>query len=240
VVSASFALLIGIAMFLRPWSYPPGYRGSARIDEAVPYNIKTWSGAKSKPANNDIRNVVFYQTINRHYRSSRSKTMDVDLFIGVGEHLDRYRSPFSPKIAFPGRGWVIEDEGVRGLDEGSRQVGWRVLSSGTRRLVAYQWYEEDYGLLAESLRSFLALDRSPFFRYLPSMAVRITTEIPDTSAISVELAHLRLENFYQGLEPMLRSFQGEILDDRDESRQSRASVPAYELPQITLAGTRRF
>ena len=31
-----------------------------------------------------------------------------DLFIGVGEHLDRFRSPISPKIGFPGRGYLIE------------------------------------------------------------------------------------------------------------------------------------
>ena len=36
-----------------------------------------------------------------------------DLFIGVGEHLDRFRSPLSPKIGFPGRGYLIEREGTR-------------------------------------------------------------------------------------------------------------------------------
>ena len=62
---------------------------------------------------------------------------------------------------------------------------------------AFHWYEEDRGWFEESARSFFALDRSPFARELPVIAVRMVTEIEIGSPQQIRLAHLRLEVFHR-------------------------------------------
>ena len=118
-------------------------------------------------------------------------------------------SPFSPKSAYPGAGWSVNDEGVTVLNPGAVEVTWRVLQHGPRLLLVYYWQQGSRGLGHEILRSFLALDTSPFRRGQRVLVYRISTEIRGRSRRERARAGKHLLRLYQEIYPRLRFPFGE-------------------------------
>ncbi|MCH7869514.1 MAG: exosortase/archaeosortase family protein [Myxococcales bacterium] len=152
----------------------------------------------------------------------------VDVFVGIGEHLNRFRSPLSPKNAFPGRGWVTEDLGEVHLDGSDAAITWKLLRSGTHRLIAYQWYEEDRGLLVEGVRSFFALDRSLLSRELPVIAIRIATQVDSTEPADIRQAHQRLTAFHSRVAVAVQSVKDRLRGSGDTEVSGTPKFPLWE------------
>lgn len=197
--------MIGILYFLPVWEFHG--KGGAGADLTFAEVTRGWQSHEMSVATNDLAKVSFRQSHWKRYsRGSASGSAaaaglvaaeaPIEVFLGVGEHLDRFRTPFSPKTAFPGRGWVIEDMGQLRLEGTEAEITWRLLKSGTHRIISYHWYEENRGLFEESVRSLFALDRSPFARELPVMVVRIATEVDDVTARELKRVHRRLTAFH--------------------------------------------
>jgi len=206
-VTGLATFLIG-ALYLSPvWVFHG--KGGAQVDATFAAGVRGWESEALPAATVQNTSVAFREThLRRYFKSSAGKLpavargapaeAPIEVLVGIGEHLDRFRTPFSPKNALPGRGWVTEDAGNVQFEGTDAKITWRLVKSGTHRAVSYHWIEEDRGLLVESLRSFLALDRSPFARELPVMVVRISTEIEGTTPEEIERAHARLAEF-QGI-----------------------------------------
>jgi EpsI family protein len=120
----------------------------------------------------------------------------VDAFVGVGWRAGRARSPLSPKTAFPGSGWIIEQEGTRVLEPDGRRVRSILFRSATHWLLVYHWYEGAGGLAAEALRSLTAIDASPLRRSGEIVVVRLMTDVEPPTAAGMPAAEARLADFY--------------------------------------------
>ena len=68
----------------------------------------------------------------------------------------------------------------------------RVVEKGKRRVLVRHWVVGTRGLVAETLRSFLAMDRSPLRRREPIVVVRLSTPIEDRRANARDQAERRL------------------------------------------------
>jgi exosortase len=201
-------VLIGALYLVPVWVFHG--KSAAQVDETFAQVVdRGWESEELPTKTLQHLKVSFRETHLRRYSRSPatpgsrvpergSAEPPIEVFVGVGEHLDRFRTPFSPKSAFPGRGWVTEDMGRVSLEGTEGEITWRLVRSGTERAISYHWMEQDRGLLEESMRSFLALDRSPFARALPVMVVRISTEIEELSPAEISRAHDRLAEI-QGL-----------------------------------------
>ena len=205
-VAVIAAMMLGVQYLLPVWKYR-GVAGLGVEQVLAELTTGTWESRDLPEANNDLAKVSFRRAYRKEYSRQGlggysvsanpfSADAPIEVFWGVGEHLDRFRTPFSPKTAFPGRGWVVEGSGEIRLDGTESMITWRQLKSGTHRMISYHWYEESRGLLRETLRSFLALDRSPFAREFPVMAIRMATEINEVTPSELKNAHNRLTAFH--------------------------------------------
>jgi len=150
------------------------------------------------------------QSLLRRYRLGAGKDNNVELFVGFGMHSNRYRSPISPKTALPGSGWAVEAEERRVLEPDQREVVARVLRSGVRHVLAYHWYEGADSLPRETIRNFLALDRTPWHRDRDALTVRMSTDLGGPNPEDRVQGDERLAQFYLALREAL-SPEGEAL-----------------------------
>lgn len=197
-VGATLAVLAAISLWGPVWNAEPlpspGLPARGRPDLAGP-----WSSGAERPADDWIlmRGVGARRALHRryHFHGSGGESW-VDLYMAIGDHSDRMSTPFSPKTVLPGGGWAIEREDVIDLAAARPNVDVRQIRRGRHRMLVCRWYEGSGGFAAETLRSLLALDHSPFRRPEPSVVVRFATELPDTSDLERRKAEKRLRRFY--------------------------------------------
>jgi EpsI family protein len=199
--SAVLAVLVGLSVTLPRWEPPT--RGSLPFpDSQVPKQLSGWT---SSPLDTDLEFlgiVLFRARIDRLYQRQGEA---VRLFVGVGRRERREVSPFSPKTAFPGSGWWVEETwGVR-LEPDGREVRASVVrfGKGTQRRLVFDWTEGTRGLADEVLRFLIALDQSRWARPREGVAVRISTELGDKGQAPRAAAENRLRDFYSAIRPSL-------------------------------------
>jgi len=185
-LAAFFAVLALAQWATPPWSAPPA--SPAWTLANLPPTFGSW---KSEPKNVDrdfLGSVAFAE---RSFRRFTSDAQAVDVFIGVDDHLKRSGSLVSPKTRYPGAGSKILEQGEF-VQVGDLRIERLVVATGRNREVEYYWAENVQSVRAEALRSFFALDRSPFRRDGRSVVVRLATpleEFPaDRSAAEARLA----------------------------------------------------
>ena len=125
------------------------------------------------------------------------------LFVAVGARSNRNRSPLSPKTGLPGSGWIVEEEFPLTLEPGSQSASGSTLRSGSNRVLSYHWRQGAAGWLAEALRAFFALDRSPLRRPEEILVVRIGTGLGAALPREKSAAEQTLLSFYHLLRPLL-------------------------------------
>ncbi len=189
--TAAFGVLAALALWLPVWEPPAA--GVPRLEGRLPQQLDGWHATELK-SNYYVflGRTGFSQTLERRYRRG---TEAVDLFVGVSDHRDRLRAAWSPKTILPGSGWIVEEAGREPLPAAGRDVEFRVLRSGTRRILVYHWRAELGGLAGEALRSLAALDQSPLRRSRHALVVRVTTELGAPSARNRQAAEERLADF---------------------------------------------
>jgi exosortase len=169
-----------------PWSAPP--TSPAWTLANLPLTFGSWH---SEPKNIDRDFLGSVGFAERSFRRFTSDAQAVDVFIGVDDHLKRSSSLVSPKTRYPGAGSEILEQGEF-VQVGDLRVERLVVETGRDRELEYYWAEDVQPLRAEALRSFLALDRSPFRRDRRSRVVRLATPLDeflaDRSAADARLA----------------------------------------------------
>ena len=74
-------------------------------------------------------------------------------------------------------------------------------------MLVHHWYEGTNGLLDESLRGLVALDRSPWRRPADIVALRLATDVRGASRTALDAAVERLERLERAARPVLDQLQ---------------------------------
>jgi len=201
--AASLLACAALSFWVAPWQPPSS--SQPLLAEQIPSRLGAWREQQTLDSERlFLERVGLRQTLYRRY--ARPRGPSVDLFVAAGDLDQRYRSPFSPKTAFPGSGWLIEEDERRELEPGGPEASVRVLRKGTRRLLTQHWYEGTGGLADEVARTLLALDSSPLRRERLAVVVRMSTPLDDPGAASRAAAEDRLSEIYESLRDPLRRF----------------------------------
>ncbi len=110
---------------------------------------------------------------------------------------------FSPKNAFRGRGWHVEDRGMLEADSQGLTFSWVVARSGGTRVLSHFTYTGFGTPVAEVLNALLARDQSRYRRRGGGWFVRLSTEVAPTRE-GLKRAEQRLRSFMELLEPRLQ------------------------------------
>jgi hypothetical protein len=134
--------------------------------------------------------------------SSNGKPVFVEAFVGENWRHNRADSLRSDKNCVPGRGWWLDEQSELPLEVGV--VAERTLArSESRRLLSWTYYVGVDSVAIEALRTFFALERSPYRRETYAYAVRLTTEILAGEKDDA-FARRRLRALYRTIEPDLK------------------------------------
>jgi EpsI family protein len=193
-LASLLACAAALSLWLPAWPMEPLEKPS--LADEIPEELEAWRSME--PIETDwmfLGRAVFGASLHRRYARDVEQ---VEAFVGTWRHAQRSRSAFSPKNAFPGSGWIVEDELTLQLD--AHPVDARVLRRGTRRLLTAHWYAGARGLGGESLRALLGLDTGPFRRPYTPVVVRISTPFSG-DPLELDMAQARLIDFARVLEP---------------------------------------
>jgi len=172
---------------LSPW--PIGVYEVRQPGQYIPETLDGWSAENLQTDWIFLGQTAFGAKLDRRYVRGAEQ---VDLFVGSWHHGRRYRSACSPKVAFPGSGWIVEASGTLNLL--GRRADTRVLRKGTRRMLVAYTSVMDAGLAGETLRALLALEASPWRRHETPLAVRLATPFSGAESDRAE-AERRLVEF---------------------------------------------
>jgi exosortase len=174
----AFALLaVGVATAVATHAMPEAdYPVLTRVDPGAIADTALGDGGAFEERSEDLYfhgRVRFARSVHRRY--ARGIT-DIEVFIGTGDRRDRRTSIWSPISRVPGSGWLVRETWTVDID--GRPVEASLIEKGIERRLVYRWREGFSGLLAESLRGLVGIDRSPFGRTDPIVIARITTPAP--------------------------------------------------------------
>jgi EpsI family protein len=195
VVLAAFA---AVSLTVPAWQL-----GAANLDALLVRDFTTLDGWVSSEVAVDRRflgRIGLQRDLSRRYVRNGEA---VKLYAAVGQREFRARSVLFSKAELPGSGWNTREQGRLRLEPGGIEARWRVLVSGARKEFVVYWSEAGAGLLKESLRSLLGLDRSPLRRPGEALVVRLATPMTDPEPAARELAEARIRRFYAALRPQL-------------------------------------
>jgi len=193
VFSAAASLWMGV------WEEPDATRSS--LHQLVGEGLAEWPSTAVEEDFMFRGSARFGQVVSRRFQLPDGS---VSLFLADADLGQRGGSPLSPFTLYPGSGWALSDEIPPPAVASARRVDAGVLSKGSHRILVHHWYEGDLGLGVETLRSLMALDRSPFRRARPLLVVRMTTPL-DLGRADLAAAQARLQRFATALEPVLEA-----------------------------------
>jgi exosortase len=196
------AVLVGASLLLAALSFLPRFPAPTFSThtpfEVIDDELGGWRGALQEIDWVFLGKVGFGKTLHYHYTQGREA---VDLFVGQAA-ASRMRSYFSPKVAYPGSGWILEREEPTTI--AGRAATLAVVRRGSTRMLVAHWYEDSPGLAAETARALLSLDTADFARDRIPLAVRLATPLASTQEPAFERSRARLERFAEGLSPALQ------------------------------------
>ena len=189
-------VMLGIRSEAVPWQ--PSPVPTTLADELVLEALGDW---RSRPLSPDY---LFRGSV--LYRSWSDRLVDVagtpvELFVGISDLSQRRFAVFSPRLPWPGSGWerILESEVEHQEDGGSlRRVR---LKRGAKQVLSYSWYEGGKGFFIELLRHWLAMERSPFARSAPVLAIRIS--IPTDRGMTKTEAQRLFERMQRRIAPVV-------------------------------------
>lgn len=192
------AVVTQLALHFGPVWQPPG-DPVASLHTVVSAALEKWPSEKHEPDFAFRGSARFGEVLDREYEVEGSR---VDVFLAESDYFQRGGSPLSPITALPGTGWMVTRDEVEQSPDGLR-VDVRWVEKGKRRLLLRHRVIGSEGLLGESFRSLLALDRSPLGRRNSILVIRLSTPLQDRRAAGVAAAQRRLDLVQAELEPAL-------------------------------------
>jgi EpsI family protein len=208
VATGALAAFAALAFLVPPWVPPPHWPIRDLLDDFA--QVGEWSSQELPVERRFYGRMGVQQDLYRRYRQNGRV---VDLYAGVGNRGYRSRSALFTKAVLPGSGWSTLEEGSLRLEPGGIEAAWRVTVSGTRKYLVISWHEKAGGLVGESLRSFLSLDRSPLRRPGEVVVVRIATQMTGLDDRNRTRAEDQLLQFYSVLRAKLDALNGVLGGD---------------------------
>ena len=162
--------------------------------------LDRWPSDKIEPDFAFRGSTRFREVVHRRY------TLDdgsVTVFVGTADLGQRGGSPLSPITARPGSGWLLRETGEADVEGVPHPVDSYLFEKGKQRVLVHHWYAGRRGLAQETLRSLLAIDRSPARRRETLYVVRLEASIEGRDSTSLAAAEARLDRMESALQPVL-------------------------------------
>ncbi len=176
----------------------------------IPLRVGNWQADGDLPLDRDfLGTIAMRESLLRSYQRGQS-SLDIELYVGRGNHRRSTRGPISPKTQIPGSGWVTEEVRKVTIGDPGIVVEERVVRSAARRRLVYHWIEGTDGFADEVRRSLLALDQSPWHRRRDSVVIRLSTPLDGIRSEAREKAEARLGHFYQELRNNLEALDRQL------------------------------
>jgi exosortase/archaeosortase family protein len=208
VATGALAAFAALAILVPQWLPPPSSPAPDLARDLA--EIGEWSSQQLKVDRKFLGRIGMQLYLyHRYYRNGRA----VDLFAAVGNRSSRPFSALFTKAMLPGSGWNTRAQGTTRLDPGGIEATWRVAVSGTHKFLSISWQERAGGLLGESLRSFLGVDRSPLRQPGQPVVARIATRMMGLEGRNRARAEARLLEFYSDLRPQLDALHSKLEGD---------------------------
>jgi exosortase len=185
----------------------------ARLPERIPEVHADWASSRRETDLLGLGSVRYTEMLSRSYELG---PRTVDLFVGVSPRIDVFASPFAPSARAPDSSWSLEEGAFVDLAPLERRARALVFSNGGRRRLVYAWQLGDIGLAGETLRSFLAIDASPWADPRPGAMVRVETPMEGEGEPALEDARSTLEAFLWAFREPLRDLALTIEAPRDD------------------------
>ena len=142
----------------------------------------------------------FRQTLDRTYDFD---DVPVRIFVASADLGQRGGSHRSPITGLPGSGWRVL-ESSEGVGSDGYPFEERLVVKGKDRVLLRHWVFWDRGLLEESWRSLLALDRSFLRRPSTPLIIRLEVPVPERGDAGLNAARSSLDAVQVELKPALR------------------------------------
>ena len=180
---------------------------AARMHQSVREALDDWPSEKIEPDFGFRGTVRFAEVFHRRFETPDGPVI---VFLGTADLGQRGGSLLSEINRRPGSGW--RELGSDPLADPSDQAtaGQWLFEKGKRRRLVRHWYVGDRGLLVETLRSLLALDRSPFRREGPLHVVRLESPVLGRGREEQERAVRRIEQAHERLTPALSALDSPL------------------------------
>lgn len=200
-------LLCIIRLAIAPWPTPSA--NADALKRSVPESARGWTSTQS-PLDYPFLGVLPRDWIeSRLY--SRERPIDrlgyrpVDLLIASSDAAKPRESPISSKLRVPGREWeIISQETFQDFTLG-RAIELNLVRSREGSSLVYSWTSNDEGLLRDSIRSLLALERGPFARQKPRFMIQIAADLGTEPEAAVHTRKI-LDRFVHDFRDALRAF----------------------------------
>jgi EpsI family protein len=169
--------LFGVSVWMPRWS-PPETGPAAPI--SLPFELNGWRQGRGLPLDQLFLATLEFSTYTQRQFQRNDKRVSV--FIGLDDRTLRLRSLLSPKNAFPGRGFEVQEWDSVTLDPCGVRAEKVFARSDARQwhMLSYHWYEGTDGLVLETLRALLATDQSPLARLEPARVIRVAAGVAQT------------------------------------------------------------
>jgi hypothetical protein len=165
---------------------------------AIPESRADWSSTRLVAFGLFVGELPQGQTFYRRFERARPNAPIeiVDLFIARETVGDSATSRlFTAKIAMPEEDWSIGEVTPTRLWSLGLDAQLISATRGAEHTSSYVWRLRDEGLWWESLRSALALDRSPIARERPRTIVRLTAPLAFDGPLARDRAKQALDSF---------------------------------------------
>jgi len=195
--------LLLVARFGPVWAEPSNDR--PRVFDTFSAALGEWPSEKIQVDYNFLGSARFDQHF--HYAYALREGV-VDVFMVTGSQGEVGSSPLSPMSVHPASGF---DE-VERLDDisntGMPTMTAHVMRRDKQEVLVWHAFIGERSLLAESVISLLALERSPLRRASPPSVLRLTTEIDGVGPESRDQAMKKLGLIRDRLAPALKELAG--------------------------------
>ena len=131
----------------------------------------------------------------------------VSVHLGVADGQLRGHSILSKRLAWPATGFSAIAESFVEIEPGGPVARRMMFRRGARTVLSYSWIEGRGGPAEEWFRHAVALDRSPFARADPMLAIRLTADVGVEGGVrSLAAAEERIRRAWNLLAPELDGY----------------------------------
>ncbi len=193
----SVATALAVSSFLiQPWQPE---RMIWWTPDKIPAEIQGWTSTPVPVDKNALGSILPNFWIRRAYSKGSAR---LDVFVATDNLQNKHTSLLSEKTVLPASGFQIGEQKTIALPGISSPIRASVLQAEFTQVLSYQWLVDASSLESETLRSFLAIDRSDLVSPRRIILVRISATLGNTAG-SQRRAEAQLAAFSEVFAPQL-------------------------------------